>query len=283
MRDLRATAGLVLALAAGLALPARAQTSDQPNLIFTINGGLLTGGALWTVPRQLVFSEQNSMGNQWDTVSLARRLHSGFLASLTATYYFTPHVGVNAEAGFFGLESESACVPVGSLNPTPANNNQNAQACTRANGANQAGAAQGLLVGLTFRATTRGIQPYVRPEIGIAFLSSSFVETAGNALVNDTTVSTVYFLADENHKELTWVASLGAGVTFPLGPGYQLRFEARDLIIALPRPAGPATDTARIANVGALPDPPLAMRVVNVPSFTIGLDIVLERRRGHRY
>lgn len=283
MRSARAAAGLALAVGACLARPAGAQTADQPNLIFTISGGIATGGNLWSLPRQLVFSEQNGTGDVWDTASLGRRLHTGFVATLTASYFWTPHVALNAEAGFFGLESESACAPVGSFNPTPANNNQNLAACTRAQGENLPGNAEGLLFGLTYRVTTRGVQPYVRGEIGGAFLSSSFVETSGPALVNDTTVSTVYFLADENHKELTWMASLGAGITFPLGPGYQLRFEARDIIIALPRPTGPATDTARIANVGALPDPPLGTRVMNVPSFTIGLDVVLERRRGHRY
>ncbi len=283
MRSARAAAGLALALGAGLARPVRAQTADQPNLIFTISGGILTGGNLWSLPRQLVFAQQSASGNVWDTASLGRRLHTGFLGTLTASYFWTPHLGLNAEAGFFGLESESACAPVGSFTQTPANNNENAQACSRAQGENLPGDAAGFLAGLTYRVTTRGIQPYVRAEAGAAFIGSSFVETFGSALVNDTTVSTVYFLADENHKELTWMATLGAGITFPLSPGYQLRFEARDIIIALPRPSGPATDTGRIANVGALPDPPIGTRIMHVPSFTIGLDVVLEQRRGHRY
>jgi len=283
MRSARVAAGLAFAIGACLARPVQAQTAGQPNLIFTIAGGVLTGGDLWSLPRQLVYSEQTGSGNVWDTAALGRKLHSGFLATLTATYFWTPHVALTAEAGFFGLENESSCAPVGAFNPTPFNNNQNAQACSGAQGANLPGNAEGLLAGLTYRVTTRGVQPYLRAEIGAASLSSSFVETAGQALVNDTTVSTVYFLADENHKELTWMASLGAGLMLPLGPGYQLRFEARDIIISLPRPSGPATDTGRIANVGALPDPPIGTRIVHVPSFTIGLDVVLEQRRGHRY
>jgi len=283
MGGARVVAGLALALGACLARPADAQTAEQPNLIFTISGGVLEGGSLWSLPRQLVYAGQNAFGNVWDTAALGRRLHTGFLATVTASYFWTPHLGLNAEAGLFGLESVSACAPVGTFTPTPATNNQNAQACSRAQGANLPGDAEGFLAGLTYRFTTRGVQPYVRAEAGGALLGSSFIETIGDALVNDSTVSTVYLLADENHKELTWMASLGAGLTFPLGPGYQLRLEARDIIIALPRPNGPATDTARIANDGALPDPPIGTRIVSVPSFTIGLDVVLERRRGHRY
>jgi len=63
------------------------------------------------------------------------------------------------------------------------------------------------------------------------------------------------------------------------------RAEARDLIVALPRPTGPATDTGAVASSGGatLPQPPVGFRVVHVPTLSVGLDVVLERRRGHRY
>jgi len=281
MRDLR-RAALALALLAGVALPARAQTPDQPNLIFTVSGGFMSGGGrLWTVPRQLAFSQQNGTGNVWDTVSLGRKLASGFAATLTATYFKWPHLGLSVEAGFFGLESVSSCHPIGSFNVTA--DNENAQACGYINGQNVRGDAVGLLGGIVYRVTSRGIQPYVRASAGGAFLGSSFVEAASPVLVSGGGTSTVYFLSDENHKELTWMVSLGAGLTVPLAPGYQLRMEARDLIVALPYPTGPATDTAQIANASGLPNPPLGVKVVNVPTFMVGLDVVLERRRGRRY
>jgi len=283
MRSARAVAGAALAVLACLAAPARAQTGEQPNLIFTISGGILAGGNLWTLPRQLVFSDQTGLGDQWDTLELGRRLHAGFQATLGATYFWKPHLGLNMEVGFFGLESESACSPVGAITPTPLNNYQNAQACTSANGMNLPGSATGFLAGLAYRVTTRGIQPYVRAGIGPAILGTSFVETIGQAVVDSTTRATVYMLADEHHKELTWMASVGAGLMLPLAPGYQVRMEFRDIFIALPRPTGPATDTAEIAHEGAYPDPPIGTRLVSVASFTMGLDVVLEKRRGHRY
>ena len=282
MRSARAVSAALVLLAC-LAAPARAQTGEEPNLIFSISGGILAGGNLWTLPRQLVFSDQTGAGDQWDTMALGRKLHSGFDAALTATYFWKPHLGLTVEAGFFGLESESACTPVGAITPTPQNNNQNAQACATANGLNLPGSVAGFLAGVTYRVTTRGVQPYVRAGIGPAILGTSFVETTGQAIVSNTTEATVYMLADEHHRELTYMASVGVGLMLPLAPGYQVRMEFRDIFIALPRPTGPATDTAQIANEGAYPDPPIGTRLVSVANFTVGLDVVLEKRRGHRY
>ena len=282
MRSARAGAA-ALALLACLAGRARAQTGEQPNLIFTISGGILAGGNLWTLPRQLVFSDQTGVGDQWDTMALGRKLHSGFDAALTATYFWKPHLGLTVEAGFFGLESESSCTPVGAIAPTPQNFNQNAQACAAANRLSLPGSATGLLAGLTYRVTTRGVQPYVRAGIGPAILASSFVETTGLAMVDTGVEANIYLLADEHHRELTYMASVGVGLMLPLAPGYQVRMEFRDIFVALPRPTGPATDTAQIANDGAYPNPPIGTRLVSVTNFTVGLDVVLEKRRGHRY
>ena len=281
MRDSRRIAGIALALGACLALPARAQTAEQPNLIFTISGGLLTGGSLWSIPRQLAFVQQSGTGDLWDTVSLGRKLRSGFSATLTATYFQSPHLGYSLEAGFFGLESVASCAPIGQFIQTA--DNQNTQACHYVQGQNLRGDAVGLLAGLVYRFTTSGIQPYIRAAGGGAILGSSYVEAAAPVLVAGGTTSTVYFLADQNHKELTWMVSLGVGVMLPLAPGYQLRVEARELIVPLPYPTGPATDTGSVANSGALPQPPIAMKVVRVPTLMVGLDVVLERRRGRRY
>jgi len=286
MRDASRAAGLALAvtaLAAVTPVGAPAQTSDQPNLIFTISGGYLTGGSLWTIPRQLVFALQNGAGDYWDTVSLGRRLRPGFAATLAATYFRSPHLGYSVEAGFFGIESESACSPAGPWTATAYNENQ--QACNYIQGQNQRGDAVGLLGGLVWRFTTRGSQPYVRVAAGGAILGSSYVEAVAPVLEGGGTTSLVFFLADQNHKEVTWMVSLGAGAMLPLAPGYQLRIEARDLIVALPRPTGPATDTGAVASSGGatLPQPPVGFRVVHVPTLSVGLDVVLERRRGHRY
>jgi hypothetical protein len=280
MRSRRRVAALAIAAAALGAGRLAGQTPDQPNLIFTISGGYLTGGGrLWSLPRQLALAVATPNGNAWDTVALGRRFAPGFAASLSATYFKSPHLGYTAEVGYFGIATVSECS--GSFAPTPSGQNQ--IACSSLNGENFRSDAVGLLGGLIYRFTKGGEQPYLRAAGGLAILGSSFVEEAGTVLTSNGTANIVYFLSDRTHKELSWMVSLGAGMMLPLGPGYQLRIEARDVITALPYPTGPATDTTQIAGDNALPEPPIGFRVVHLPTIMVGLDVVLERKRGHRY
>jgi hypothetical protein len=280
-RERHGVAALILALLAAGAGSAAAQTPDEPNLIFSMSAGYITGGTLWTLRRQLALAVSTINGNVWDSVSLGRQLSPGFAATLSATVFFTPHLGYTAEAGFFGIGSTSECAGLGPFAPTADNSNQ--AACGLLNGENMRSDAVGILGGLMWRFRRGGVQPYVRGSGGLAILGSSYVEEAATVFSPTGNSSLVYFLSDQNHKELTWMLSLGAGVMLPLGPGYQLRLEARDIIVPLPYPTGPATDTASIAGDQALPQPPVAFRTMHLPTITIGLDVVLERKRGHRY
>ena len=65
------------------------------------------------------------------------------------------------------------------------------------------------------------------------------------------------------------------GVTAPIGPGYQLRIEARDVYASFRVVTGPATRQGLGATAGTKPFHHVAL--------TIGLDIVLEQKRGRRY
>ncbi len=282
-RPRRPLAWLLAAAALTLAaLPARltAQTPDQPNLIFTISGGISTGPSLWTLPRQLAVVH-TLFGAEWDSVTLGRSLVTGFTATLGATYFRSPHLGYSFEVGFFGLDSQSSCRGLGPWVADSSHVNQ--YACQYLQGDINRGDAVGFLGGLMWRFTRGGTQPFVRAAIGPAILGSSYVEEEAPVILSNGGVEPVYFLADQNHRELSWMASLGAGVMLPLAPGYQLHVEVRDLLVSLPRPTGPATDTSLIAHDNVLPQPPTGMRLVQVPSITIGLDVVLEKKPGHRY
>jgi hypothetical protein len=283
MRETLRALGLAAVLTAAGAASARAQTGEQPNLIFTISGGYLTGGELWSVPRQLA-PVTAVASNGWDTLRLGRRIRPGFAATLGATYFASPHLGYNAEAGFFGIGTESACTPAAPYTPDPPDF-KNQQACQYIQGENIRGNVVGFLGGLIWRFTTRGNQPFVRAAVGVGILGNSYVETfapiiyhaAGDTIAE----ANLLFLSDSSQGKVTWMVSLGAGATLPLGPGYQLRIEARDLITSLPVATGAASDT--IAILRGIPQPPTAWRVVHVPTITVGLDIVLEKRRGRRY
>ena len=68
--------------------------------------------------------------------------------------------------------------------------------------------------------------------------------------------------------------SLGAGFTTRLGPGYQMRFELRDLVAPLDRTDGIAADNR---------EPPKASRLFHHIALALGIDVILERKRGRRY
>ncbi len=283
MREVLAALGLLASLAAAGPGALRAQTAEQPNLILTISGGYLTGGTLWNIDRQLVPAVTVTT-NGWDTLRLGRQMRPGLAATLGATYFATPHLGYNAEAGFFGIGSESHCAPVSPYLPDPPDN-KNQQACQFVQGENIRGDVVGFLGGLVWRFTTRGNQPYVRAAAGVGILGSSYVETGGPIVYHDASgnvsETNLVFLTDSSQGKLTWMVSLGAGATLPLAPGYQLRFEVRDLITALPVAGGAVSDTAAIRRGQTAP--PSVRKVFHIPTITVGLDIVLERRRGRRY
>jgi hypothetical protein len=283
MRDIPCrTAGLALALAACAAPALLAQTTEQPNLIFTISAGFMAGsGELWSVPRQLAKVPLN-IGYEFDTLALSRSLRAGFSASLSASYFRSPHLGLTAEVGFFGMGTVAACAPVVPYKLDSENRNQ--KACEYLQGENIRGNAVGFLGGLIYRFTTRGVQPFVRASAGPAYLGSSYVEMAAPIVTSTTSgpAETLwFFFTERSQKQFTWMVSLGAGATLPLAPGYQLRFEARDMIVPLPIAAGAAAPDTSLDGLPAFA--PVGTRVMHVPTISFGLDVVLERRRGRRY
>jgi len=60
-----------------------------------------------------------------------------------------------------------------------------------------------------------------------------------------------------------------------IGRGYQFRFEVRDNWVRIPTVSGPAQRQGL--------KPPTSTSGKHVLSFTLGFDVVLERKRGRRY
>ena len=274
MPEARRVLGVAAAVALAAAGPVRSQTPEQPNLILTINAGFLTGGRLWSVARQAA-PVPSGLTYVYDTLSLGRVLRPGLAASVSATYFRSPHLGYSVEVGFFGIGTESRCAPVSAYQPDP--NAFNQRACQFIEGENINGDVVGFLAGFIWRATTGGPQPFIRAGVGGGILGTSYVETAAPVGPN---ASEVFFLTERSRKETTWMVSLGAGAMLPLAPGYQLRFEARDLIVALPIATGPAAPDTTGAHP---PYAPVGTRVMHLPTLSIGLDVVLEKKRGRRY
>jgi hypothetical protein len=269
----------VLALA-GLATTATAQSSTEPQLVFSIGAGLVAGGGqLWELPAQPVMVV-GGVGGEIDTLGLERWLRPGPVATLSATYHGSEHFGLMAEAGYFGIASEQRCSPPASGYKLDSED-KNEQACTRGNGLHVATSLVGFQLGFTYRGSMAArFTPYARATAGIGFLANSFVRTDGaiqapQACVDPSGVCQWTLIDGESTAETTWIASLAAGVSMALGTGYRLRFEARDLIASLQVPTEPANPANGLAPVGT--------SVRHIPVFTAGLDVLLERRRGRRY
>jgi len=266
------TSLLLLALAAPLA----AQTSEAPNLIFTISGGMTSGGAMWAVSPQVI--PVAPVGA--DSFTISRRLRPGLVATLGASFFRGPHFGYTFEAGYFGLSSESRCSILGTYATDP--DSTNMQACDKINGAHLATSAVGFQAGVTYRFAPADVfSPYLRASGGLGLLGNSFVQTEAEVIsLACTPFSTCRqpLLRESKRAEFAMLGTLAVGFTVATSPGYRFRFEARDLLAWLPDVTGPAPVTPGVQGAA-----PTGTTLRHVFVLTAGLDVVLERRHRRRY
>lgn len=255
--------------------PAAAQTGSEANLVLTIFGGTVTGHDLWTIDKQ-PFSVPDGSGRT-DTLRLSRVINSSLVLGAAATYFPSPHVGVHAEVSYMGLPVDSDCTPLflnSDVDASGTNLRRNEQVCDYISAQSASGGAITIFSGVTLRAASRrSFSPYVRGNFGLAVLSGSTIDMAGAYVVGGT-VSVREIIADAKPRRASLLVGAAAGFTAPLGAGYQFRLEARDLVTSLGRVTGPAN---------GLGIAPRETRFYHHFALTLGLDVVLEHKRGRRY
>ena len=264
------------ALACTLIRPAAAQRGDQPNLVLTILGGTVIGQELWTVGKQPL-SVLGSSPTKYDTLRLSREVSSGIVLGAAATYFLSPHVGFHAEVSYLGLGFDSTCEPV-YLHPDSLGGftdvRRNGQVCDDISAQIAAGSMISIYGGVTVRAASRrALSPYLRAGIGFVNQSASAIDVAG-VFFDGSNFNTRQVIADPEPRHSAPMATLAAGLTSPLGTGYQFRLEVRDHLINLIRLTGPGSAS------GASPT---ASSYRHHIALTLGLDVVLEKKRGRRY
>jgi len=263
-----------LALTCALTVPAAAQTGSESNLVLTILGGAVTGHALWTVGKQplTVLGDPS----KYDTLRLSRQVGSSLMLGAAATYFPSPHVGLHAEVSYLGLPVDSNCEGV-YFHPDSAGGvdlHRNEQMCNDIKGQAGFGGAISVFGGVTLRAATRRtLSPYARGSIGFVNQPRSLIEMEG-AFVDATGVQVRQILSDPKPRSTSVMLGAAVGFTSPLGTGYQFRFEVRDVVTSLDRLVGPAN---------ALGIGPTATRAYHHFALTLGIDVVLEKKRGRRY
>ena len=274
---MRSVPFVAIALTCGLSAPAAAQTGSQSNLVLTIFGGAVTGHSLWTVSKQplCVLDAGNTCTAQDDTLEISKSIGSSVVVGASATYFVSPLVALHAELSFLGLPVESHCAGV-YYNAEAQNKNR--QVCNGLQALTGAGGAITAFGGVTLRgASRRALSPYVRGNLGLVSHSHSTTDMVG-VFVDTTGGSRAVFIrevvADPRPGQTSLMLGAAVGFTSAVGTGYQFRLELRDLMTSLERVTGPANAQA-VA--------PTASRFYHHIALTLGLDVVLERKRGRRY
>ena len=262
---MRTSVAAVLLLAAfGTPLAAQA-TRDRPTLVFTVSGAYLDGIRLWTVPDQPV--EDNSVGTLTDHFSLGRNIKKTLGAGFSGTYDRGAHLGITAEAFLMGLGYSDICTIA-----EPAQSELNAQRCQSISDLDRSAAAVTTSAGLVYRiGADEFISPFLRASAGVLINNQSPL-----LLVGQTSNGAELLIYDDPNTgtRLRPAFLLCAGTTIAAGRGYQIRWEIRDNIVGIQKVTGP---TAR----GTVPPHETSYR--HIFSLNVGLDVILEKRRGRRY
>ena len=271
---------------------AAAQIGDQTRLVLSIFGGVTAGHSLWNLPKQPLCvlqgsapnyngCLQNSSGDVADTFALRRDVASSFNLGAGVTIFPTPYVGFEGELYFLGLSFEDACKLVSPPYQSDPEN-KNAQVCQNFNGTSASASAVSFSGGVLLRASPRhAISPFLRAGLGFTTYSGGTLDVTGQFASStvDPTTGLPYVIersvvVDTAPKTTSWTVQLGAGFTATMSPGYQFRFELRDAILPLERLVGPANSAGQA---------PHETKVYHHLGLVVGLDLVLEHRRGRRY
>ena len=115
-------------------------------------------------------------------------------------------------------------------------------------------------------------------NLGFVSESRSTIEVAGGYVTaNGAFVREV--VSDPQPRRSSVLLGAALGFTRPISPGYQFRWEARDQLVQQARLMGPATIPLPTGGVTG----PIASRLYHHFSMILGVDVVLEKKRGRRY
>jgi hypothetical protein len=242
-------------------------TADQARLMFTVGLGETTGGGtLWTVGNQPF----DVMSGVVDTLSVSRHFRNSLDVVFSGTYFPGEHLGFNVEAQLLGLGTRDSCSLVATQGAAITSD-----LCSSLNRSTRSATTAAVSVGGVYRIwSNQPVHPYIRGNLGFVVSQQSFLKTGGSHTTSGGTADLPLF-DDGNPANVQPYYSLGGGVVAVIGRGYQLRFEVRDNWVRVPAINGP-TDRQGLIPGSA----PVGKHLL---SFTIGFDVVLERKRGKRY
>ena len=242
------------------------RTADQARLIFSIGFGQTSGGGtLWEIDRQPFITLAGT-----DTVGVSRGFRRTLAIAFSGTYFPGEHLGVTAEAQLFGLGTVDRCA-IGAWHGDSLTLNL----CNSINGGERQASTAAFSVGGVYRVGSRyPIHPFLRANLGMAVTEQSFIQTRGRTS-SDINYAIIPLYEDSKSTYVTPYVALGGGVVGVIGHGYQFHFEVRRNWVRIPAITGPTAYQGFV--------PPYSSVGKSVWSFLLAFDVVLERKRGHRY
>jgi hypothetical protein len=262
----------LVALAA--ATPAAAQkTEDEAKLLFTVGLSYTGSSDLWAVSGQPILHPPPGVGS--DSVDLSRSIGGALGLVFAGMYFPKPALGFVGEAFFMGNGLHDQCQP---SSPAPTERTQ--EICNSIDGSSKRTSAVLLSVGGVARiGGNQPISPYARASVGLLFSNLSPIAMSGATVVTDSLgnseILSAVIYEDPSTTRVTPAFVFGGGLTAVIGRGWQLRTEVRDNLVEIATVAGPTT--------AGNTNPVIVNQWKNMVSFILGVDVVLEKKRGHRY
>ena len=264
---------LASAVLIALTLPeTAAQTPAEPTIVLTIYGGAVTGHGLWHVAKQplVVEGTEGTSTPQFDTLDLRRNVSAGLTFGLRGTYFPGRNLGIELDIGYFDHSYGDGCAGTYVANA----DDRNEQVCDDIEGRTSSGSIIAAFAGFNYRAWgDRDVSPFFRAGIGIANITRSSVDMSGT-YVHDGGIRDRAVIVDSDPRRVSPTFLIGAGLTSRFGKAYGVRLDIRDVIVGIDEVDGPAD---------ILGHAPVSTRYHHRLVLSLGVDIVLEKRRGRRY
>ncbi len=252
-------------LALTVSAPALAQaTGDEARLIFTFSGGWASGGDLWATSQPV----QTPAGiSVWE---LQRDRSETWTVGLSGTYFKGENLGLGVDLLLVNLRYEDSCSVAAPNSP------DDVVACETVNSANRSALSSEITGTALYRLNSRGsASPYIRANVGFIIANLNTVRMSAAYPDPDVEFVDLPIYTSSGSTNLSPVAGLGAGVTFPFAKAWHLRFEARGTVYPL--------DIVSQANTLSGQPAVTEKKWVTQLTLSLGLDLVLERSRGRRY
>ena len=265
MRRLLLTSTAIVLLAGGLAAQGR---SDQSRLSFGVGIGYNGGSDLWSVRNQTIFGQFGT-----DSADLSRIIRPTIGISFLGVYYPNSRIGFTGEVHLIGLGYEDHCTL-----RTNSGDVDTHRICENLNGKQSPGTAVAGTIGVIVRPFPwSGVQPYVRANTGLVLSEQSTIRMTSTYIsASDTTQFADYpVFADAHPTSASPTAAVAVGVTGFVGRAYQLRVEVKDNFVILKEVRGTVAYEAR--------EPAWQQRLHHIITLNVGMEVVLEKRRGRRY